>query len=310
MNIRLAVMLACLAVVLADVAPSESCGSRQRVRPVPPPQQNLNGPGQGKVTPPGRAEGKEMQILAEGQYGKVEEPFLVIARGREVYESLRAMAEGLPEFGEEFFEANAVIAGFLGTRSSGGYGVEITRGEGGSVVVSERTPPKGSMTTMALTQPYRVVSVRAGAEESLSVEARGKWAASLFRAYKVTSGEVESSGGIAGRVVKYGLGGGLSVARREGVVTILFDLKGSDAARERTLKGGASGVLRPDGGFEMANVDPGSLIERPRGPLRVTGRLQGAGGDSLTLGFETVPLEIPDSFSGRGRLDASAQGKP
>jgi len=301
MNLRTVFVAALAALALTDAAPV-SCGG-QGGRPRPPQNSNAGV----KPTPmPTPAEVSDMKVLAEGFYGKVEEPFLVVARSREVYAALRSLAEGLPDLGDEFFESGVVVAGFLGTRNSGGYAVEITREGGGPVVVSEREPPKGSMTTMALTQPYKVVSVPLG-ESRLEVEARGRWAGSLMRPYKVEAGEMEVSGGIAGRTASYGLEGSLSAARREGLVTLAFDLRGAGAMRERVMKTVASGVVRGGGDFEMTNVDPGNLVEHPRSPVRVTGKLAG---DRLTLDFETQPINIPDSFTGRGRLEAAAQGKP
>jgi hypothetical protein len=61
------------------------------------------------------------------------------------------------------FDAVTVLAVFLGSRSTGGYGVEIvsTRVEGDALVVEydERRPSPDAMVAQILTSPVHIVSV-------------------------------------------------------------------------------------------------------------------------------------------------------
>jgi hypothetical protein len=68
-----------------------------------------------------------------------------------------------PELPEIDFGRDMVIAVFLGTRNTGGYGIEITGIVESSTVkvyAKEKTPEPGSMVTMALTQPYHIVKLQ------------------------------------------------------------------------------------------------------------------------------------------------------
>src|SRR5688500_18744199 len=59
------------------------------------------------------------KVLIEGQYSKVETPFVFIARDAETYALIRSMVEGLPASSTLDFSKNAVIAAFAGERNTG-----------------------------------------------------------------------------------------------------------------------------------------------------------------------------------------------
>jgi hypothetical protein len=69
------------------------------------------------------------------------------------------------------FAERSVIAVALGTRSSGGYEIEVdsiwSRDGEVHVIVREREPGPGEIVTMALTQAYHVVATRRVAPESV-----------------------------------------------------------------------------------------------------------------------------------------------
>lgn len=268
----------------------------QTPTPVPTPARNGGG-----------ANG-EIRMLAQGTYGTVSEPFVLVARDREVYAALRALVDGLPELGADFFKSNAVVAAFLGTRNTGGYQLQISRaaqGDASGLLISEQTPPAGAMLTQALTNPFAVASVPARDEDEIRLQLRGRWAETLLRPYRVESGEFESSGGIAGRSQKFALEGTIGVARLEGFVTVLFDLKGAGTPGPRALRAAATGLVRADGGVELSSFSAGTLVTGPRSPLRATGAFAG-GEDRLTLSFGSLPPRVADGFSGTGRLEARA----
>jgi len=61
------------------------------------------------------------------------------------------------------FQKQTVLAVFMGTRNTGGYGIRIESvvdtGEETIARVKQRFPPPGAMVTMALTQPYDIVTI-------------------------------------------------------------------------------------------------------------------------------------------------------
>ncbi|MDX6269241.1 MAG: hypothetical protein QOD28_464, partial [Acidobacteriota bacterium] len=71
----------------------------------------------------------EIKELAAGGYSSVRDAFVFVARDAQTYATLRQWHEQLPPLGADFFKANAVVAAYLGQRSSGGYGVQFTRGD-------------------------------------------------------------------------------------------------------------------------------------------------------------------------------------
>lgn len=61
------------------------------------------------------------------------------------------------------FDREQVVAVFMGTKNSGGYGIEIKRvidtGKQIVVLVEETTPPEGGIVTMAITQPFHIIKI-------------------------------------------------------------------------------------------------------------------------------------------------------
>lgn len=68
-----------------------------------------------------------------------------------------------PKLPQMNFSKETVVGVFLGTKNSGGYGIEIKKvtdtGKKIVVMVEEASPPKGAMVTMALTQPFHLVKI-------------------------------------------------------------------------------------------------------------------------------------------------------
>lgn len=248
----------------------------------------------------------EMRTLAEGSYGPVEETFVAVARDAETYAALRGLVRGLPELSADHFKANAVVAAFLGTRRSGGYGVSATRAPDGSLRVAEVTPAKDSINTMALTEPFKVVSVPETEGAPLRLELGEAWAAAA-RAYRVREGQFTQSGGIAGRIEEYRLSGEVRVARLNQLVTCIFDLEGAGTTRPRALRTTATGLARDGAGFQLPRLDSGSLVDHPEGGLRAEGAFANGGG-RLTLTFKPLPSNVADGFQGSGKLEAVSAG--
>lgn len=247
----------------------------------------------------------ELNVLAGGMYGSVEDAFVAVVRDAQTYAALRALVAQLPEMNADAFKKNAVVAAFLGTRRTGGYGVEITRNGEGTIRFAETKPPAGAITSQALTAPFKIVSVALDEQASLKIETGEAWTDAM-RPYRVSGGEFESSGGIAGRMEKFALGGELRAGRLGKLVSIAFMLKTTGGARPRALQTVATGTTTDAAGFVIPRLEGGSLVEWPNGGLRATGRFDSDAGDNLALGFNSLPAPYSDSFSGRGKLDAVA----
>ena len=270
-----------------------------------------NRAGNKNATPtPAKSEGmsSDIKILTQGAYNSVSESFVAVARDVETYQELRRLDDNLPILDAEDFNQTAVVAAFLGQRRSGGFSVEITRVANGAVRISEATPPRGSMTTQALTTPYKIVSVPVENERPLRLELGQTWRESM-RSYKVASGEFTMSGGFAGRSENMRLGGGFTVMRHANLATFIFDLKGTGTAQARELKEAATGIVQAGVELRLARFNAGTLVEPPANLLLAKGRFNNNEGD-LTLSFESLPSTVADGYRGTGRLTATATGPP
>ena len=118
-------------------------------------QQNKNDDpvGENRKNEPG-----PLKVLAEGQISSITDPFVAVIPDDETYSKLRKMEARLPKLEPDFFSLNVVVAAFLGTRNTGGYSVEITRGRNDQFHIAEKAPPKDAMTVQMLTSPFKLVS--------------------------------------------------------------------------------------------------------------------------------------------------------
>lgn len=243
----------------------------------------------------------DIKVLAAGTYSGVEDLFVAIVRDAETYAALRKLVAGMPELKVEFFRTNAVAAAFLGTRNTGGYSVEITRQADGRLSFSEKAPPKGAITTEALTQPYQIISVPVSDDESVQFDLPEQSKASV-RYFKVTAGEFTTGGGIAGRSEQFKFDGGIILMRHEKLATLFFDLK-EVGGKGRTLNGTTTGTIEDDKRLKVPSTGAGTFVQLPRRPLVVTGSLAGKQ-TAITLAFESLPPRVSDGFSGSGNLEA------
>ena len=271
--------------------------------------QNINQTGNVNAnvsTPPGdggAAQGN-LKVLAEGQYGQVKGAFVAVARDTETYAALRGLIKELPDESADFFKSNAVVAAFLGERRSGGFGVRFSQARDGRLRVEETKPPPDAMTTQAITMPYRAVAVPLGPQATLQLDLDEAWQTAALRSFKVSSGEWTMTGGIAGRMEKFGIAGDINIMREGRLATLLLNLSSANAAKARALKDAASGVLQSDGSLVIGRLGAGTFVDPPADALRANGRLAD---NTLSLSFESIPGTIADGYNGRGNLEAAAK---
>lgn len=242
--------------------------------------------------------GGEMKILAEGSFGKIEQPFLFVARDPETFARLKNLIEDLPPASEVNFANQAVVAAFAGTKNTGGYSVEI-KNAGGKISVSVNSPPPDAMVTEALTMPYKIAAVPVKSENPVNLEVSEEWKKTA-EIYKISSGTFEYSGGITGRGKSFTAEGTIDVYRFDDLVTLRFNLSGTGAEKNMKLTETASGVLS-GGKLEISRLDAGSFSEGPKPPVKVSGAIAN---DSLELSFEPLQSNVADGFQVRGKLKA------
>lgn len=251
----------------------------------------------------------EIKVLAEGSYSQVNDAFVAVARDAETYAAIRQMVNGLPDLGADFFERNAVVAAFLGQRRTGGYSVRVTRDAEGTVLLDQESPPKNSMTTQALSAPFKVFAVGTGEsrfrfENALKLRVGAAWQGAA-RPYRLTSGEFRMYGGFAAHTEKFSLTGELKILRAGPLATFIFNLRSSGASRERALYEVATGLVQKSNDVMLPYVEAGTLVDPPHSALNAKGSF-GAGEDKVTLAFDSLPSNIADGYGGDGKLEATA----
>lgn len=240
----------------------------------------------------------DFKVLAEGSQSKVESPFVFIARDEKTYAQLQNLVEGLPAASTIDFKKNAVVAGFAGERSTGGWSVEI-RKAGKRVLIDLKSPPKGSMTTQVITYPFKVSLIPLDEGEALPLDFTTSYAKNS-KTFQVTKGDFEYSGGFAGIRKKFKVNGTIQILTFGDFTTVLFNLKGTGKEAKRKLSETVSGTLK-NGNIELARLDAGSFVENPHPPFGVKGMLKGK---NLSLNFDSLPTTFADGFEGKGSLEA------
>ena len=241
----------------------------------------------------------EFKVLVEGQFSKVDVPFLVVARDAETYALIRTLVENLPASSTVDFSKTAVVAAFAGERNTGGWTVAI-RQIPGKTVIDLRGPAKGEMTAQVISYPFQVVQVPLPQNQALSIEATPTWT-NRMQTYRVSKAELESSGGIAGRVRKLSATGTVGALSFGEIVTYYFNLSGTGSDQAMKLSEMASGVVK-SGSVQLTWLAAETFGDFPHPPLKVFGT---ANDNKLSLIFESHPPMISDGFMLRGTLEAA-----
>ena len=314
---RTGVLIALLPLILngANIAACDATQSKKATTsatPLPQSQNNKAASNSDAGTERGveKAVNKDLKVLAEGGFSRIADTLLIVARDAETYAVLRAdAAPNLPELNADFFKSNAIIAAFLGTRRTGGYAVEISRGVNKVVRISAISPEAGGITAQVISSPYRIVAVPlTGTDANLSLDVGDAWK-SMMRPYRVTDGDFTMSGGIAGRAEKFRFGGELRAMSFGKLATFAFALKNTDGAKPRLLNGVLTGIVADDGTIKLAGLDAGSFVDNPRRALSITGRFTDKE-NNLQLMFATLPSNVADGYGGQGTLKAVATAPP
>lgn len=105
--------------------------------------------------------------ISKGLYSGVEEKRQIVVNDPESYrrlwEEVFSIYHPMADLPEIDFEINTLIAVFMGTTSTGGYSVEITKISESSkeitVSLNHSFPARDDFVTMALSQPYHLVII-------------------------------------------------------------------------------------------------------------------------------------------------------
>jgi hypothetical protein len=276
-------------------APASACAQRR----------SRNRPLTTRATPKNGKEAMKSSysVIAEGSQSDAEEPFIAVIREPSAYEELRKTVKGVPARADDAFKTSAVVAAFLGQRSTAGFGISITTSSDGKLRIAETRPPNGAMLAQVITSPYKIVSVPLeNPEAQVPIDSGDPWAFA-GKAFEVTKGEFEMVGGFAGSRDVFGLEGRLRMQQMGNLVTVLFDLKASNAKKPRALATAGTGLVQPDGTFMLTAFDAGTLIDPPQPFLRATGKMPAGG--KLHLDLRSIASRIiADGYVGKGSLDA------
>jgi len=104
-----------------------------------------------------------VQVVSRDMMSQIEEPTQVVARNPVEWAALWRDHAGDKPVPTVDFTSRMVVAIFLGTRSSAGYSVDVTRirPADGSLIVEwqERRPAKGEVSAQVMTSPAAIVTV-------------------------------------------------------------------------------------------------------------------------------------------------------
>lgn len=248
----------------------------------------------------------ELKALAEGFHSSIIHPFVAVVRDADTYAQLTKLDGNLPTLDADFFEANIVIAAFLGERNTGGYAVEITSEVNGQIHVTEKKPGKGAMVSEIITAPFKIVALEGSPNSRVPLYLDDAWRQGA-QSYRIVHGTFTYLGGFAGAGETFELKGRLLVMREGNLVTLAFDLFSSGLAQKRSLADSATTVVAKDGRIAIGRMGAGSLVPPPNGGQQASGMFSDEG-KKLLLEFSPRAINVADSYGGRGSIEAELPG--
>jgi hypothetical protein len=283
------------------------------------PRRDLKHDNSAAIIPQGLSDIGDAKVLAEGFHSPIDHPFVGVFRDAQTYSALTKLDNELPELDEEFFKSHAVIAAFLGTRNTGGYGVEIRHDANLDaeypppkrkvIHIAERSPGKGVMVPQMITAPFQVVSIAVSGVPPLYLSLDYAWRQPL-RLYRVRSGSFTMSGGFAGTTEQFQPHGEILILRADKLITFYITMAGSGARKERYLTEFVTGVLQLNDQITITKMSAASFVDTPNSGLKATGSLSAS---KLSLHFVSLPSMIADGYQGEGSVEAEmvpAEPKP
>jgi hypothetical protein len=242
----------------------------------------------------------EIKTLAEAQRGGLENLFIAVAYDAERYQAIRGLSAKLPDVDAEVFKTSAVVAVFLGQRSTGGYAIKIEPTADGGISIFEIRPEPGTMVQQVLSSPYKVVAVPVTEGHALNITLEPGMNFNAQR-YRVDSGQFTVAGGIAGRKTKFGLSGHLTTFHHEQFVSVWFDLKTTGGDKPRVLRTLATGTVDAESKMVFPLVDVTSLAESASTPTKAVGTRKGLG---LSISFSPAFPVPADGIYADGEIQA------
>lgn len=237
--------------------------------------------------------------ILQGNYSKVDTPFVFIARDEKTYNQLQTLVDDLPAAKVDF-KKNAVVAVFAGEKSKGGYTIEIKKTVGGRIGIGILPPGKDMMSAQVISSPFKIVSVELDEYKPLLLNLPNE-IISKMKLFELKKSDFEFVGGIAGRKTKFQAAGAVRMITFGDTVTLWFDLIGKGAAQKRLFGEIGSGTFK-NGKIEISQIGAGDFVDFPRSPFLVKGTLKGK---TLSLKFESGTATVADGYSGKGSLVAS-----
>jgi len=106
------------------------------------------------------------ETIEQGSYSTLSERQSIVIDNaeewKELWETMHANRQPLPELPQIDFKKEMVLAVFQGQQATGGYSIEVAKiVEDSNIVVGviEKTPPPGAFVTQAITSPYHLVKI-------------------------------------------------------------------------------------------------------------------------------------------------------
>jgi hypothetical protein len=242
----------------------------------------------------------DFKVLAQGNYSKVDKPFVFVVRDEATYTQLQNLVEGLPTASTIDFEKYAVVAGFAGEKPTGGWTVEIRKNVT-KILVEINSPRKDMIVTEVITSPFKVFLIPINEKVGLPLEISESFTKNL-REFNVLKSEFSYSGGFAGIRKSFPVNGKLKIMSFEEYLTIFFDLNEAAKVNKRTLSDVASGNIK-ENALKIAKLNTGTFIESPHPPFTVFGVLKEK---TLKLNFQSLPTNVADGYTGAGNLEAKS----
>mmetsp|Transcript_13313 Transcript_13313/g.23842 ORF Transcript_13313/g.23842 Transcript_13313/m.23842 type:complete len:254 (-) Transcript_13313:18-779(-) len=206
------------------------------------------------------AQSVPFQTIEEGHHSGISRPLTDVYRTPQEFEifwkkhqSDRFPPAPAPDIN---FASQMAVAVFMGTQNTGGYRVEITSVDNvdGELVVNFMTssPPRGAVTTQALTQPYHIISLDASDENVDFLKSRKPLPLPTFPRFILILEDDADQDGIASEIGLLPAVTNVQVLSSLGIIFVDFD--SDEISREE-----ARGLLEDIDGVEEIEEEPSSL---------------------------------------------------